>query len=399
MRLLFLAPQPFFQERGTPIAVRLALRVLSERTSDDIDLLTFTEGETVEVGSVKVFRIWTPSWFQGIRPGFSVKKLCCDVIFFVVAARMILRAKLQRNPYHLIHAVEESVFMALLFKWIFRIPYIYDMDSSMAMQLIEKLPWLLPLRPLFDRMEAQAIASSLSVIPVCDALAEIAQTKKATHIKVLPDISLESQHTNEPSSASTVSLRAEAGLADLAKIILYVGNLESYQGVDLLVESFAQIRAREPHWHLVIIGGAAKHVEQLHDRIERLKAAPQIHALGPRPVSKLGLYLRQADILASPRVKGNNTPMKIYSYMHSGVPIVATDLPTHTQVLDKTLAMLANPDIDDFSSGLLKLMQSEETRQELAKRAFALAEQKYTFPVFRNTLLQIYDEVGKRINP
>ena len=45
-----------------------------------------------------------------------------------------------RKHYHLVHAVEESVFIALVLKWLFKIPYVYDMDSSLAQQIVEKYP-------------------------------------------------------------------------------------------------------------------------------------------------------------------------------------------------------------------------------------------------------------------
>ena len=44
--------------------------------------------------------------------------------------------------------------------------------------------------------------------------------------------------------------------------------------------------------------------------------------------------LLAADVLVSPRLKGLNTPMKIYSYLDSGSAVLATRLRTHTQVLD-----------------------------------------------------------------
>ena len=52
------------------------------------------------------------------------------------------------------------------------------------------------------------------------------------------------------------------------------------------------------------------------------------------------------DILVSPRIRGTNTPLKIYSYLRSGKPIVATDLLTHTQVLSPDVARLVAPDAD-----------------------------------------------------
>ena len=54
-------------------------------------------------------------------------------------------------------------------------------------------------------------------------------------------------------------------------------------------------------------------------------------------------------MLTSPRSKGTNTPLKIYQYLRSGKPIVATRLLTHTQVLDDDTAMLTAPDPQAFA--------------------------------------------------
>ena len=105
---------------------------LSER-GDHVDVLTFHEGRDVDYPHVSIYRI--PAWpfLRNIRPGFSWKKLVCDGL---MCAKMFIL--LSKKRYHLIHAVEESAFMALLVKKILKIPYVYDMDSSLAQQMIER---------------------------------------------------------------------------------------------------------------------------------------------------------------------------------------------------------------------------------------------------------------------
>lgn len=391
MRVLFLAPQPFFQERGTPIAVRLALQVLARRRGDCIDLLTYHEGETAEITNVKIHRIWAPWFIKNIAPGISLKKLVCDVIFLVKALLMVLRAG--AKPYQLVHAVEESVFVAWLIRRLFGIPYIYDMDSSIAMQLTEKWWLLKPFFPLFERVEGLAIKGALAVVPVCDALAEIAKRQGSQNTRVLSDISLLDMEGGE---GSKVDLRCEASLPENALVVLYIGNLEPYQGVDLLIESFAKAACDEAH--LVIIGGRVEHMQNYEKMAERLKIHYQVHLFGPRPVGSLSGYLRQADILASPRVRGNNTPMKIYSYLHAGAAILATDLPTHTQVLTPQVACLAKTEVGAFSAALSDLLRSPEKRAALGAAAKELAESRYTFESFKETLNGIYDAVTREIN-
>ena len=72
MKILVLAPHPFFQARGTPLAVRRVLEFLSSR-GHQIDLLTFHEGEDVEIANCRIHRIARPLGIRNIRPGFSVR--------------------------------------------------------------------------------------------------------------------------------------------------------------------------------------------------------------------------------------------------------------------------------------------------------------------------------------
>ena len=389
MKILFLAPQPFFQERGTPIAVRLALEVLAARGRDSIDLLTYHEGVDVEIPGVTIHRIWAPRWLSGIGPGISFKKVLCDFIFLFAALRLVVKAR--GTPYSLVHAVEESVFIACLIRVLFGIPYIYDMDSSLALQLTEKWTILKPLTPVLRWCEGVAIRMSCAVVPVCDALAVIAGSYGQRPIQVLYDISLLDQGQRV---GSAVSLREEASLPGDARVVVYIGNLERYQGIDLLLEGFSFLAARDSSAQLIIIGGSAEHIAHYTSRARALNIGERVHLLGPRPVATLNHYLLQADILVSPRTMGNNTPMKIYSYLHSGRPVVATRLPTHTQVMDDRVSVLTEPTAEAFGTGLLSLVRDASLCAEIGERARLLAEERYTFEIFQRSLNSLYDRLS-----
>ncbi len=395
MKVLFLAPQPFFQERGTPIAVRLALEVMAKRKGDEIDLLTYHEGADVQIEGVRVNRIpvsaWlSKHWLHNIGPGISFRKLACDFIFLFAALRLVCNAK--GNQYNLVHAVEESVFVAALIRCLFGIPYIYDMDSSIALQLAEKWWLLKPLSPLLSLMEKLAVRFSTAVVPVCDSLAIIAKGHGARSTTVLSDISLLGVG-GASDGQSEINLRKEAGLGEKDILLLYIGNLESYQGIDLMIDAFGKIASEHNNAHLVIIGGRKEHISAYNIKAEALGIASQVHLLGPRSVSSLNDYLCQADILVSPRTQGNNTPMKIYSYLHSGVPVLATRLYTHTQVLNDEVAKLAEPKREPFAKAMSELVGDSEQRARIGKAAHDLAERKYTFEQFKKTLNAIYDSL------
>ena len=184
MRVLLLAPQPFYEDRGTPIAVALVLKVLSERGTR-VDVVTYHEGRDVELEHVTLHRIPRLPFVRGIRPGFSWKKIVCDAFLMLTAMRMAARRR-----YDLVHAVEEAVFIALLLKWIFRIPYVYDMDSSLAQQLTDGVPLLRRASTVLAACERLALRHATAVVPVCEALAVVAERGHARKVVVLPDVSL-----------------------------------------------------------------------------------------------------------------------------------------------------------------------------------------------------------------
>jgi glycosyltransferase involved in cell wall biosynthesis len=398
MRVLFLSPQPFYQERGTPIAVKIALETLSKKLHDPqatrptIDLLCYAEGSEVEIPGVRIHRIPTPSFLRGVRPGISLKKLLLDVIFLFSTLSLVLKSNKER--YSIVHAVEESVFIAWLVKKVWGIPYIYDMDSSLSMQVTEKWGWCKPLYPLFHFLERLAVRGSIAVAPVCDALHVIATDHGSPHTVILRDVSL------LPASTTNTLTRGDAFGPHIGvdqPVILYVGNLESYQGIDLLLESFALIRNHETHPHLVIIGGAPESIEHYQAKAVGLGCEKHVSFLGPRPVADLKEYLELADILVSPRIKGNNTPMKIYSYLHSGRALVATDLPTHRQILDDEISILAPCSPEGFSHGLKKLLEEASVREQLGSSAKERAEKLYTLEAFEAQLFALYNEVSTRV--
>jgi glycosyltransferase involved in cell wall biosynthesis len=123
---------------------------------------------------------------------------------------------------------------------------------------------------------------------------------------------------------------------------------------------------------------------------DQLGLGQRARFLGPRPPAHLGSYLAQADILASPRLQGNNTPMKIYSYLDSGKPLLATRLATHTQVLNDRVAMLVEPTPAGLAEGLVRLASDADLRQRLGSEGRRLIQRRHSLAGYRRKLLGFY---------
>ena len=381
MKILLLAPHPFFQERGTPIAVDLVLRVLSAE-GHEIHVLTLHEGEDRTYPGVTIHRTPAPPGVHGVPPGFSWKKIVCDI--FMGFKAFALARRLRPD---LVHAVEESAMLGWIMRLFLRIPYIYDMDSSVPAQLVEKMPWLRPAAPLFRWFERRMVRGARAVIPVCPALEEIAVASGSVRTVLLTDISL-LEEQRDPSDAST----ALAGVEGVR--FMYVGNLERYQGVDLMLEAFAHSIRDERNRSLIIIGGAEKHIRQYQEKCNALGVSEWVRFLGPRPVSTLASWLDEADVLVSPRITGVNTPMKVYAYLASGKPLLATRLPTHTQVLNEQISALADPDPIAFGNAMQILVGDTKQRQQRGAAGKAHAEAHHSFAAFQKTLTDLYRDLS-----
>jgi len=386
MNILVLAPHPFTQNRGTPIAVKMLVTSLSEQ-GHRVDLLTYPEGGDISLPGVTVIRVRKTFGISGIPIGFSWKKVFYDSLLFV---RML--ALLRRNRYDLVHAGEESAFLASVGKILFKTPYVYDMDSSIPNQIIEKYPDLRVTHRILRRIERIMIGRSVHVIAVCESLAKIARDwKTENRVDLLEDVPL----FDSREEAKSLGIAEAFGIR--GSVVMYVGNLEVYQGIDLLLETFRIAHARDDRHHLVIVGGAESDIARYAAMADRMGVAGHVHFLGPKPVEDLPKYLAEADILVSPRTRGENTPMKIYSYMFSGKPILATRLATHTQVLNDGNAVLADPIPEQFANALCGLLADQGKQEALGSSAIRDVEEKYSFQAYKKKLACIYGTISKEL--
>lgn len=385
MRILYLAPHSFYVDRGTPIDVDLMLRVFSER-GDEVDLVVYHEGEDRTYPNVRLHRIAAPGWVGPVGPGFSLRKLVCDWRMFWLARRLA-----RQRRFDVVHAGEEANFIALWFKWRYGLPYVYDMDSSIAQQMVEKMAWLRPVAWLLNWAERLAVRNAVATAAVCHALADLARAHGSEKVATLHDIS----QLAEPDRPATGWLRRQLGTS--RPILLYVGNLEAYQGVDLLVEAFAHAVGEGVELDLVIAGGSDEDIARYRAKATALGLDGRAHLLGRWPAARLDELLAEADILTAPRIRGINTPMKVFPYLHSGRPVLVTDLPTHSQVLTPEVCELAPAEPRGFAAAIRRLAEDPAYRRRLGAAGRAFVEANHTYAAHRQRVDELYQDVEQAV--
>lgn len=383
-----IAPEPFFEPRGTPFSEYHRIRALTA-LGHTVDLVTYPFGRDLPLpDGVRVFRAVRPPFIRGVRVGPSWAKLPLDLSVAATAFRRALT-----GHYDAIHSHEEGAAIGVVLAWLLRRPHLYDMHSSLPQQLTNfsfsrsrLLHWL------FTRFERLVVRRSRVVIVICPNLAE---TVKAIDPGAEPVLIENAPGSGDaPVAGAGRGIRGQFGLSPSTPLIVYTGTFEAYQGLDLLFAAMARTVSDRPDARLLLAGGRPDQVAQARAQAKGAGIEAVTIFAGERPSEEIPLFLDAADVLVSPRSTGTNTPLKIYQYLRSGRPIVATRLLTHTQVLDEEVAILTAPTPEGMASGLLRALADPDAARELGQRALQLAERKYSYEAYLARTRQAMERLG-----
>lgn len=367
-----IAPEPFFEPRGTAFSEYHRIRALTD-LGHTVDLVTYPFGEDRPMPGLRVFRCVRPPLVRTIGIGPSLAKIPLDASLAMAAFTRALRGR-----YDAVHSHEEGIAIGIVLAALLRVPHLYDMHSSLPQQLTNfAFSRSRVLRWMFQRLERFVIRHSRVVIVICPELRSTVQSID----RDVPCVLIENApgSSDEMPQGTPEALRAALGLKAEQPAVLYTGTFEAYQGLDLLLDAFVHVARARPDARLVLTGGHPDQIETMRGAAASRGIADGVIFTGQQPSSEIPLYLRMATVLVSPRSTGTNTPLKIYQYLRSGTPIVATRLLTHTQVLSDETAILTPATAAGFAEGILTALSDSGRASGLAARARHLAETKYSY--------------------
>jgi len=392
MKVLVLAPHPFFSPRGTPFSVYYRTLVTAEQGAE-IDLLTYGVGQDVDIPGVRIVRIPRLRWLEPVPVGPSWQKMLLDVPMVLWTVGLLLR-----HRYQVVHAHEESVFWCRFLKPLFRFKLIYDMHSSLPQQLENfKFTTSKLLIGTFKWLEDSSLRAATAVITICPDLRDYVHKTgfdPQRHLLIENSIFDDVRLKAGGAASSPVPPHEPVRLAPGQKMILYAGTFEAYQGIEILVQAFAKAVERVPEARLLLVGGSDEQVAQARRLADSFGLGERCVLTGRVSKTAALAYTQAADVLVSPRIYGTNTPLKIYEQLASGRPLVATRIWSHTQVLDDSVCFLADPDPDSFAAGLVAALTNEADAAERVRNAVALYEREYSRPVYEQKIRRLLEIVA-----
>jgi glycosyltransferase involved in cell wall biosynthesis len=196
-----------------------------------------------------------------------------------------------------------------------------------------------------------------------------------------------------------LGLRKELKLDKKAKVVTFVGALGPWHGIQYLIMAAPSIIKKNPEAHIWLVGGAKEYDSMyLQDLISNLKLKNNVHILGSRPSEDIPRILVESDVGVAPYPQFDMgfSPLKIFEYMASGVPIVSSDLPSIREILvDNKTGVLVEPEnVDDLAGAIIKLLQDPKLSQKLMTNARKKVEKNYSWAAVTEKLISVYENMG-----
>ncbi len=374
LNILMIAPEPWFQPRGTPFSVLHRIKALTS-LGHHVDLVTYPIGKNVPMKNLSIIRSAGIPFIKNVKIGPSFAKLLLDIPLFFRALQL-----LSRNKYDILHTHEEASFFGTLLAKQFKVPHLYDMHSSLPQQLRNfKYTNSKLLYKLFEKLEKTTLENAGGIITICPELQNMVAHKYPRHKSILIENVADNSLVFKSETMDTKELRKKYDI-DADKVILYYGTFEPYQGLELLIDSAQYLfQNNNVDVQYVLVGGVEKQIEKYRSLVANKGLAPRFVFTGHVQPNTIPVFIQLAHVLVSPRLGGSNSPLKIYSYLRSGKPIVATRHITHTQVLDDNVAQLADPNPRAFAAAIETALVDINRKNSMVKAAQKLAREQYSY--------------------
>src|SRR5665213_3384418 len=349
MRILMIIPQAFYTTRGTPLSAYHRTKELIAR-GHEVDILTYAVGGKPPDLAARIFRSHGPHFRKSIEAGPSRVKFWFDfLLFWSLLSRLVVKR------YGLVYAHEEGAFLARLAGSVLRVPYVYDMHSSLPLQITDwKFSASRRVIRFFSWVERFSIRGARVIVAISPSVAAVARAADPE----VPIVTIINHFEigGAADAAAAAEVRARYQIDPQRPLVLYTGSFVELQALDMLVDAIPLVVREVKDVVFLLVGGQDPEINELRAQAERLGVADRIIFDRARPQREMPAYMAAAQVLVSPRIKGINPPGKLLSYLASCRPLVATDTLVHNQLLDHRCVILTAPDPDALARGLLKAL-------------------------------------------
>lgn len=328
--ILMIAPTMFFADYGAHVRILEEVCTL-QKQGHQVTILAYPNGR--DIAGIKVRRGWGVPFNYRVIVGSSRHKIYLDVLLAVMAGWYLLRHKPD-----IIHAhLHEGALIGWVLSKLSGLPLVFDFQGSLTAEMIDhhflqrRSPFYKLLYWLEKRIDQAANVILTSSTHSAHLLVETFGVSPAK-IDPLPDcVNADIFCPDRFSTAEKQHLKAALGIPAHKKLIVYLGVLTVYQGIDKLLEALAILATRRNDYHLLLMG--YPNTEHYRLVAGTLGLEECVTFTGKIPYDEAPRYLALGDLAVAPKVSATEGSGKILNYMAMGLPTIAFNMPVSQEFL------------------------------------------------------------------
>jgi glycosyltransferase involved in cell wall biosynthesis len=398
-RILMIAPTSFFGDYGCHVRI-LEETLALQNLGHTVRIVTYPRGR--DLPNVAIERTMPIPWRVNYEVGSSRHKVALDIFL----ASHILRAARRFKP-DIIHGhLHEGALMgALVAKWLDK-PLVFDFQGSLTGEMVDhhflnpRGIFYKPMRALEGWITHQPATIFTSAAYQAQLLEREYHVPARKIIHVPDGVNPEwfrpwSDQERQEFRAQKFQLKVETlGIKAGRSVVVYLGLLADYQGVDHLLQAAQKILARGVDTHFLIMGypGTEKYIRWARE----MGIADRVVFPGRIPYEDIARWLAVGNIAVAPKLSRSEGNGKILNYMASALPVVAFDNPVARDYLGEDGIYAPSGDIDALAQGIEFLLTDRETARTLGKKLRTRALEKFSWDASAKKIETVYCELLKR---
>ena len=377
LKILVVAPTPFFSDRGTHIRI-LEEALALEKRGHEVTIATYHIGQDLPESlesHIDVRRIRRLLfWYKKLEAGPDWQKIILDLLLI---KKVFFLARTKRPDIIHGHLHEGALIAWFVQKLLFwhDIKVVADFHGSLTKEMVShNYLGAAFLRKIFESVEHFINnVGDAAVTSSWNNAAEIGQSRKRP-VEVLLDGTRLSMFDGLPSQQA---LRQEYGIPAEAVVITYTGAFIRNKGIHFLLDALPGVAERYPETHFVLAGFPFDLIEK--DIPESLKK--RVTVISPSPYFDLPKILRMSDIGVDPKDAATREASgKTLQYMGAGLPVVCFDTENNREYLADGGTYAQSLTAPALGLAIGRLIESQELREKTGRinreRAVAFSWEK-----------------------
>ncbi|MGI6367885.1 MAG: glycosyltransferase family 4 protein [Anaerolineae bacterium] len=385
LRVLMIAPTSFFADYGCHVRILEESRFLRSQGCQVV-VCTYAIGRDPE--DLEIHRAWPVPWRVDYEVGSSKHKIAMDLLLILACFWSMLRFRPDVIHGH----IHEGALIGMLMSFLFRCPLVSDLQGSLTGEMVDHhfvtvgsaahrvFRWL---EGVIDR-HAGRLLTSTNLYATLLVREFGCRQDRVTYV---PDCVNTNVFAPQERDADWWAYRRALGIPEGRKVVVYLGLLAHYQGIDHLLRAAAMLCERRSDLHFLIAG--FPNVEHYRSEAARLGIGDHCTFPGKVAYDQAPRMLGQGDVAVSPKLSATEGAGKLLNYMALGLPVVAFGTTVSREYLGDTGLYAIAADSSDLARCIQEALDNP-AHAELGARLRARAMERYDWSSSGGLILDAY---------